>query len=188
MWGKSHRKNRRKMKKIIPFLLVAIILSGCRGWRSEKPPIHPNINFDFQPKVNPQTTPMEIPDNTVPYMHSKLKKPLSSYVIDEYFLRNGQKQYNIYCSACHTKTGDGTKSIISKNGWVVSNILDDSTAKKSDSELYDIIQNGIRTMPGYGKKLTDQQTWEVVLYVRALQTMTRASYQEKNQLKKKKGT
>jgi hypothetical protein len=35
-------------------LLVAVlVLAGCRGMTSTKPPIHPNPNMDQQPKARP---------------------------------------------------------------------------------------------------------------------------------------
>jgi mono/diheme cytochrome c family protein len=174
-------------KKIIVTLLISITLISCRGWRSEKPPIHPNINFDFQPKIKAQRQPLEVPENTHIYELSDNKEAISKYKIDERFIKNGQKNYNIYCAACHTKTGDGTKSIISKNGWIVSNILEDVTVNKSDDDLYNIITNGIRTMPGYGKKLSSQETWEVVLYVRALQKIAHVTPKEIKMITQKEG-
>ena len=158
---------------------------SCRGWRTEKTPVHPNINLDFQAKVKAQTNPLEIPINTMQFETNNIDRNLTSYNIDTAFLKNGQKNYNIYCAACHTKTGNGTKSIISQNGWVVSNILEDVTANKSDKEIYNIIKNGIRSMPGYGKKLNTQEIWEVVVYVRALQNMTRATTAEKRRINRK---
>ncbi len=172
-------------KKLILLFLISILFVSCRGWRTEKPPVHPNINFDFQPKVKAQYDPLPIPENTVQFERSSRRSSLNDFDIDEAFLENGQKNYNIYCAACHTKTGNGTKSIISQNGWVVSNILEDVTVDKSNNELYTIIHEGIRSMPGYGKKLNSKEVWEVVLYVRALQSMTRATNSERKLLKRK---
>jgi hypothetical protein len=169
--------------KIALLICTISILSGCRGWLTDKPPIHPNINFDFQPRINTQTHPLPIPNNTVPYNLPKKHHPLTTFNVTPDFIKEGQKQYNIYCAACHTKTGIGTKSIISKNGWVVSNLLNDINTSKTDKKLYNIIQNGVRTMPGYSKKLDSKETWQVVLYVRALQKMSRATTLEKKHLK-----
>jgi cytochrome c len=171
--------------KIALLICIISLVSGCRGWLSDKPPIHPNINFDFQAKIKAQSNPLPIPNNTVQYNLPKKHRPLTAFNVTPDFIKNGQKQYNIYCAACHTKTGIGTKSIISKNGWIVSNLLEDITANKTDKELYNIIQNGVRTMPGYGKKLSSKETWQIVLYVRALQKMSRATTLEKRQLKGK---
>ncbi|MEK9728225.1 MAG: cytochrome c [Candidatus Margulisiibacteriota bacterium] len=166
----------KKLKKT-NYIFIGIILIGligCRGWKSEKPPIHPNINFDFQSKIKAQREPLPIPENTVQYLNSSDDKSLSTFKVDERFLKEGQKNYNIYCAACHTKTGNGTKSIITKNGWVVSNILEDTTYNRSDKQIYDIIKYGIRSMPGYGNKLNSKDIWQVVLYVRALQNIDRS--------------
>lgn len=173
-----------KNNPLLLLIIVATLVTGCRGWKSEKPPVHPNINFDFQPKIKAQREPLPIPANTTPYNITKKKLSLSQYKIDEDFMKNGQKNFNIYCATCHTQTGNGTQSIISKKGWVVSNLLEDVTINKSDNELHHIIRNGIRTMPGYGKKLSDKETWQIVLYVRALQKIDNATLKEKNQVRK----
>ena len=174
------------MKKISLFVVLTIFMVSCRGWRTEKPPVHPNINFDFQPKIKAQTNPLNVPKNTMQFEESIGDPSLEEFKIDAYFIKHGQKNYNIYCSACHTKTGDGTKSIVSQNGWIASNLLDDITVKKTDKEVYEIIQNGVRSMPGYGKKLSAKEIWEVVLYLRALQTMTRTTPKERGRLSERK--
>ena len=171
--------------KIFLLILIVFSINGCRGWRTEKAPVHPNINFDFQPKIKAQTDPKKIPANTIQFQEYTSDNNLKNYEINEVFIKNGQKNYNIYCAACHTKTGNGTKSIISKNGWIVSNILEDVTYNKSDKELYNIIKYGIRSMPGYGNKLDTEEIWQVVLYVRSLQKIQRASNYERKVLKNK---
>ena len=172
------------IKRTILFALILIMISGCRGWRSEKPPVHPNINFDFQPRFKAQTNPMPIPDNTTQYSAESDSLSLKNYSINESFIKNGQKNYNIYCSACHTKTGNGTKSVVSQNGWIASNILESVTMQKNDNEIFNIIKHGIRSMPGYGKKLSNEEVWQVVLYVRALQKIETATPSEKKRVRK----
>ncbi len=166
------------MNKLFIICICVVLLIGCRGWKSEKPPIHPNINLDFQAKIKAQVDPQQIPNNASEFNRFETDNSLWQYSIDDEFIKDGQKYYNIYCASCHTQTGNGIKSIISQNGWVVSNILEDVTYNKSDSELYSIIDYGIRSMPGYGKKLSNKEIWQVVLYVRALQKLSRASNYE----------
>ncbi len=173
-------------KKITLYLLILLFMLGCRGWRSEKPPVHPNINFDFQPKVKAQSDPLPIPENTTQYNVDNIPSSLRNYVINEEFIRNGQKNYNIYCASCHTRTGNGTKSVISQNGWVVSNILDKVTRDKKDREIFNIIKYGIRSMPAYEKKINNEEIWQIVLYVKALQKIESASKNEINRLRNDK--
>ena len=81
-----------KKSALVLIIFSCLIFSGCRGWNSEKPPIHPNINFDFQPKVKAQRDPRPIPANTQQFQVNKEKTRLSNYTIDEAFVKNGQKK------------------------------------------------------------------------------------------------
>ena len=55
------------MKKIICISLLFFCLVGCRGWRSEKPPVHLNPNLDFQASIRSQENPLPVPENTIPW-------------------------------------------------------------------------------------------------------------------------
>ena len=55
----------KKMITLLTLTLLAISLTGCRGWRSEKPPIHPNPNLDWQASIKAQENPKDLPENTV---------------------------------------------------------------------------------------------------------------------------
>ena len=64
------------MKHFIILLVLLFCLVGCRGWRSEKPPVHLNPNMDFQASIKPQEEPELMPDNTVAWgMESAISYP-----------------------------------------------------------------------------------------------------------------
>ena len=181
---------------LILLLFCVLFISSCRGHRTEKPPFHPNPNMDWQPKFNAQSLTLPVPENTVPFSddstnndnasrndilqtdtvkyHGKRNgywvKRIPMDVNKELLLR-GQERYDIYCSVCHTKSGNGAKSMIAKYGWLPSNITAQASINKTDGELFDIITNGIRTMPGYKTKLSAEDRWAIVAYVRALQNI-----------------
>mgnify|MGYP004027761537 CR=1 FL=1 len=52
---------------VVCLILLCICLTGCRGWRSDKPPVHLNPNMDFQSSVRSQESPQDIPLNVVPW-------------------------------------------------------------------------------------------------------------------------
>lgn len=183
-----------KVLKLLGVLFVFLFLFGCRAWISEKPAFHLNPNFDWQPKVKAQQLSQKSPDETIAWgdhkgfvqeetrevflqSDDKLYKGKSfntwvtnnPYPITQQFLKTGQKYYNINCAICHTKTGNGTKSLISKRGWVVPDITMSVTKARSEGELFDIVSNGVRSMPGYADKLDVDQRWAVVSYIRVLQ-------------------
>ena len=193
---------KRYFQVLFIFSFVFLII-GCRGYRSKKPPIHPNPNFDWQPRFSEQQLSLKSPEGIVPWGDEKsfyhpdnrddylrpgtpfyTGKKNGYYVttppvkVTKEFILEGKKQFNIHCATCHTKTGNGTKSQISKRGWIVPNLLQDSTVKKLDGELFDIASNGVRSMSGYGAVLSEKERWAVVLYIRTLQRY----YQETKEL------
>ena len=185
----------KNILRISCVIVCLIVLQGCRGWRSEKPAVHVNPNFDWQAKFKTQQLATKSPDGVVPwgdetsFNQSENRKdyleadsilyrgktsrgdwvrkvPLE---VNEKLLAKGKEQYNIYCAVCHTETGDGTKSLISKRGWVVPDITAAISRSRKDGELYDVVKNGIRRMPGYGNQIEVRDRWAVVAYLRALQ-------------------
>lgn len=51
----------KNISKIVGICILAIGLSACRGQLSEKPPIHPNMNMDQQPRKEAQE--VNLPSN-----------------------------------------------------------------------------------------------------------------------------
>ena len=91
------------------------------------------------------------------------------------FLTRGQDRYNIYCTTCHSLTGDG-QGMVSRRaaalgaaGLVAPSFHDDRLRHIPDGQLFAIISNGVRNMPSYAHNLPVHDRWAIVQYVRALQ-------------------
>lgn len=151
--------------------------------------------MDFQPKNIAQSDSLERPDNTVPWGDDQSLSDLSErekfiqsdsvfysgktnsgqwvkkIPIDVTFklLDRGHDRYNIYCTPCHGMDGSGNGAV-SKRGWMIpAPYWDDRILSYTDGELYDIITNGIRTMPSYKQQITPSDRWAIVGYIKALQ-------------------
>jgi cytochrome c6 len=74
--------------------------------------------------------------------------------------------YKSKCQACHGPDGKGDTAAGKKLG--VKDFRSPDTAKLSDTELFDITKKGKDKMPGYDKKLTDDQVKDLIKYIRAL--------------------
>jgi len=75
----------------------------------------------------------------------------------------GRAIYDKHCIACHGKTGKGIGSL--------PDLSDAKTlAGQSDAQLFDKITNGGRGsgMPAWGSVLSEQQRWDVLVYVKTL--------------------
>jgi len=90
--------------------------------------------------------------------------------VDLAFLQRGQGRYQIYCAPCHGELGDG-KGITSNYGMVPANFQDPRLRDMADGQIYNAIINGSPNgvMLPYADKLTVDDRWAVVAYVRTLQ-------------------
>jgi mono/diheme cytochrome c family protein len=85
--------------------------------------------------------------------------------------QNGQIAYNGVCLQCHGAAGRGNGVFGQQTFPEAANLLDDSTRKMSDGQLFYIIKNGLgfTPMPSYGDQYSDEMIWSLVSYVRRLQ-------------------
>ncbi|NOZ73975.1 MAG: cytochrome c [FCB group bacterium] len=182
----------KMIQLLIALSLTALVLSGCRGRTSEKPPIHLNPNMDTQEKYKPQSrsrffkdeATMRMPvEGTVARGLLKADLPFytgrntdSSFVntnpvaLTEQVMNRGQERFNIYCAPCHSRLGDG-KGIITQYQYPIppTSFHQDRIRSMPDGEIFEIISQGIRNMPSYRHQIPVADRWAIIHYVRALQ-------------------
>jgi mono/diheme cytochrome c family protein len=95
----------------------------------------------------------------------------------ELLLKRGQTQFNRNCAVCHGSSGrggggDAAYGIVGAYGLSVppANILTPEIQAQPDGQLFHVVSNGVRQMPGYGHQIKDVlDRWAIVAYVRELQ-------------------
>ena len=90
-------------------------------------------------------------------------------------LARGQQSYNIYCTPCHSRVGNGAGMIVQRGYAPAGNF---HTARLQNAPLghfYNVIANGYGAMPDYASQLTTENRWAVVAYIKALQLSQNAS-------------
>jgi len=93
----------------------------------------------------------------------------SDVVVNEAFVKRGQNRYQIYCAPCHGALGDGN-GITKSYGMVATPTYhDDRMRGMAEGEIFNTITNGKNTMFPYADKLSAEDRWAVIAYVRALQ-------------------
>ena len=177
-------------------LLVSIL--GLRGTKFTAPPIDifPEWAFpsmEHQPKLRPQSANAFFADgrtDRVPPPRTvargmlqeddhlfRGKDAAGAFVsgmpaglnIDLKALEQGRERYQIFCAPCHGATGDGN-GITKRYGMgATPSYHDDRLRNMPDGEIYNTITNGKNTMLPYADKLTPEERWKVVAYVRSLQ-------------------
>lgn len=90
-------------------------------------------------------------------------------------IKQGRDRYMIYCAPCHGALGDG-QGITKAYGMVTTPTFhEDRIRQLPEGEIFHVITNGRNTMMPYADKLTPDERWAVVAYVRALQRAHNAS-------------
>jgi mono/diheme cytochrome c family protein len=92
--------------------------------------------------------------------------------ITEDLLKRGQDRFDIYCSPCHGRIGDG-HGMIAQRGFQlkrpVGNYHTDRLRKMPVGHFYDVITNGYGAMYSYASRVEPQDRWAIVAYIKALQ-------------------
>lgn len=95
-------------------------------------------------------------------------------------LANGQRLFTVNCTPCHGSYPEG-KHIVSPlqvpNGGMPAPVLADALiAQKSDGHFYQFIHfGGMAIMPAYGYKLSVQEHWDIINYIRDFQRKAAAT-------------
>ena len=121
--------------------VLCIVLSGCGG------------------KVTEETA--------IPREDVNRQNPIASSVSA---VAEGKRLYGATdCAMCHGIQGDGKGVLAKDTPMKTHNWQDASTlAHFTDGELFYIIENGKGRMPGYGKRETPEQVWQMVDYLRSI--------------------
>ncbi len=95
--------------------------------------------------------------------------------VTETLVRRGQNRFMVYCYPCHGALGDGN-GITKSYGMVVTPTYhDDRIRSMPEGEIFNTITNGKNTMFPYADKLSPDDRWAVIAYVRALQRAQHAT-------------
>jgi len=94
------------------------------------------------------------------------------------FLIRGQERYNIYCSPCHGRLGDGQGMIVHRGFPVPPTFHQDRLRQVADGHYYDVITNGFGVMFSYASRVAPDDRWAITAYIRALQLSQSASLQD----------
>ena len=90
-------------------------------------------------------------------------------------MRRGEERFNINCTICHGPLGAGDGIVKGYGLATVVSLQDDRIRKMSDGEIFDTITHGKNTMMAYGPRVTVEDRWAIISYLRALQRSQRAS-------------
>jgi len=174
------------------------IVNGCfRGLPSDKPPIHLNPNMDKQPKYKAQEASAFFEDGSVMRLNiegtvarGELREDLEFFTgkdsrgefinrspvkLDLELLKRGRERYDIFCSPCHSRVGDGRGMVVKRGLMPPPSFHDERIVAYPDGQYFDVITNGIRNMPSYSYQIPVHDRWAIIAFMRALQRSQNAN-------------
>lgn len=86
----------------------------------------------------------------------------------------GQKVYDIYCLPCHGAAADGKGIVSGYFNPKPANLLEPAQAAQPVGHFYDVITNGKGIMYSYASRISPEDRWAVIAYIRALQANQQA--------------
>jgi mono/diheme cytochrome c family protein len=160
------------MKQIMMLMAIAVLLASC------------GQNMEVQPKYSEYSrAPLfrggvlrEPPAGTVArddLAHDaevRNKPPLNAGL-----LARGRQRFDIFCSPCHGRTGDGNGIIVQRGMPRPTSYHDDRLRAADDQHFFDVITNGYGAMYSYASRVPPRDRWAIVAYIRALQLARHAS-------------
>ena len=91
-------------------------------------------------------------------------------------LRRGQERFNINCSMCHGRLGDGVGIVPSRGYTQPPSFHVDRLREVPPSYFVTVMTRGFGRMPDYAEQVPPEDRWAIAAYIRALQTSQNASF------------
>ena len=124
------------------------------------------------------------PNGSVPYYYEDTEAErtrATNEIIENPFpittagLAQGKTLYDIYCGICHGKKGDGNGYLVADENAAAAYpaqpaiLTSEEFITATNGRYYHAIMHGKNVMGGYADKLSYEERWQVIHYIRALQ-------------------
>jgi hypothetical protein len=90
-------------------------------------------------------------------------------------LERGQERYNVYCTPCHSRVGNGIGMIVQR-GYIKAGSFHSKRLETAPlGHFFHVITNGYGAMPDYAAQVAPVDRWAIVAYIKALQLSQKAT-------------
>ena len=164
---------------------LLMFAAGCRQDMQDDPKMFPQRGTTFfadmrsvRPQVDHTVARGQLDQDQYFYtglVNGNQERDLMPFPVTMQVLERGQERYNVYCSPCHSRVGNGLGMIVDRGYKVAANFHDAKRLAQPLSHYFYVMTNGYGAMPDYSAQLTPQDRWAVAAYIRALQLSQDAS-------------
>ncbi len=171
-------------KQLLLAIPLALGLAGCRQDMHDQPRYRPLAEATFWPD---HRSARPIIDGTIArgYLKTDTKlfkgkdgdnfvaaipaSAMEGFPDTKAFLERGRARFNIYCTPCHGRLGDGEGMVVQRGLKHPPTYHQDRLRNQSNGYIFDVISNGFGAMISYAARIPVKDRWAIVAYVRVLQ-------------------
>jgi cbb3-type cytochrome c oxidase subunit III len=93
-------------------------------------------------------------------------------------LERGQERFNIYCTPCHDRLGNGQGMIVRRGFSPPPSLHIERLRQAPLGHFFEVMSNGYGAMPTYRTQVSTHDRWAIAAYIRALQLSQHATLAE----------
>lgn len=175
------------MSRKLLLLTLTVVLAACRQDMHDQPRYKPLAGTDF---FGDGRSARPVVEGTVARGHLRIDTARYSGKVDgqdvDVFpfpitkedLARGQQRFNIYCSPCHSRIGDGNGMIVRRGFRQAASYHTGKLIKAPVGHFFDVIMNGFGAMPSYAARVEPDDRWRIAAYIRVLQLSENAKIED----------
>lgn len=158
--------------------LAALALTGCRRDMQDEPRYKPLAASEFfadgrsaRPEVEGTIARGQLRIDEARYTGKIAGEDITEFPIPiaKADIERGQNRFNIYCTPCHGRLGDGNGMVVQRGFRQPPSYYSQRLMSAPIGHFYDVISNGFGAMASYASRVTSDDRWRIAAYIRALQ-------------------
>lgn len=184
------RKGERPL--FLAAMACVLLVVGCRQDMHNEPKMIPQRGSDFfadhrsaRPQVLNTVARGQLREDSYFYTGVvqgangyREERDMMPFPVTMTVLERGQERFNVYCTPCHSRVGNGLGEIVDRGYKPAANLHDQVRIAEPLSHYFYVMTNGYGAMPDYSAQLTPADRWAVAAYIRALQLSQAATVED----------
>ena len=187
-----------KRRALLTGAILAAALAGCRQDMHDQPKKKPQSANAFfaDGKTMRNFVAGTVPHDTSDDLHTNDSrwlaedaafytgkvdgKPIDYFPlkVDAALLERGRMRFNITCTPCHGRLGNGTGTVVARGMKTPPSYHIERLVKSPPGYFFDVITNGFGAMYDQNDRVNPKDRWAIIAYIRALQLSQSVKYDE----------
>ena len=169
-----------RLRSLMPvvYCLLSIFIAACQQQMADQPrydPLSPSTFFgdgrSARPLVEGTVARGRLRNDEHFYTGKEQGRLVDTFPVPvtRSVLARGQERFNIFCSPCHDRIGNGQGMVVRRGNRAPPSYHIDRLREAPLGHFFQVMTNGFGVMPDYAQQVSPEDRWAIVAYIRALQ-------------------